>query len=157
MFRHILYAASFSRAAAGAFDQMLESFCVFKPKVTLLHCYRMQSWNQDIRQNLAYVTAADKLAAEIEAVCTQKLDLLEARLEEAGCVHDQMVLHGHAGQLIIETARNRLCDLIVMGCRGYDGFNAALLGSTSTYVLHHSPCPVLIIPQKHASLEPLST
>jgi len=37
-------------------------------------------------------------------------------------------------------------DLLVVGTRGHGGFVGLLLGSTSAYLAHHTPCPLVIVP-----------
>ena len=49
---------------------------------------------------------------------------------------------------ILEAARNESCDLIVTGNRGHSAWVGLALGSVSQRVLHHAPCPVLVVPGK---------
>jgi nucleotide-binding universal stress UspA family protein len=55
-------------------------------------------------------------------------------------------------RFVHDDARRRLAeesggaDLLVVGARGRRGLTGAVLGSVSTWLLHHSLCPVAIVP-----------
>ncbi|WP_445678815.1 universal stress protein [Radicibacter daui] len=61
-----------------------------------------------------------------------------------------MVIDGSPYQVIIDTARARGCDLVVMGSHGRGGLGAMVLGSQTLKVLTHSTLPVLVYRQEKA-------
>lgn len=61
-------------------------------------------------------------------------------------LHDRnLVLTGHAGPQIVDTAREHAIDLIVISTKGRSGLRRILLGSTAEHVVRHARCPVLAI------------
>lgn len=52
---------------------------------------------------------------------------------------------GEPGFWICKLAEENGCDLIVLGRRGREGLQEAILGSVSNYVLHNAPCSVLTV------------
>lgn len=52
---------------------------------------------------------------------------------------------GHEGNVIISFAQKNNFDLIVIGSRGLGSLKEFFLGSTSTYVVHNSKIPVLVV------------
>jgi nucleotide-binding universal stress UspA family protein len=79
--------------------------------------------------------AAEKVHAEIKA---------RAIAGKVEC--DSVVVIGAAPyEEIIENARARGCDLVVMASHGRTGFDALLLGSETVKVLTHSKIPVLVV------------
>ncbi|KRQ25430.1 MULTISPECIES: universal stress protein [Mycobacteroides] len=58
------------------------------------------------------------------------------------------VAFGHPVQVLMEAARD--ARILVVGCRGLRPMDRLLLGSVSTALLHHAPCPVAVVHQEAA-------
>jgi len=65
-----------------------------------------------------------------------------ARAAGAADVQSEVLVGHPSGQLL---AAARPQDLLVVGSRGRGGFAGLLLGSTSTQLAQHAPCPVLVV------------
>lgn len=65
--------------------------------------------------------------------------------ENPGVVWDRMVLSGEVERTIVEAAKARRSDLVVMTTKGHDGFLDALRGNTTERVLRQVECPVLAV------------
>lgn len=53
------------------------------------------------------------------------------------------VVEGNAARALLDAAAK--ADLLVVGCRGRNGFTEALLGSVAQHCIHHATCPVVVI------------
>jgi len=51
---------------------------------------------------------------------------------------------GEPGEVIVETAASMAADLIVMGAYGHAKVRELVVGSTTTFVINHAGCPVLL-------------
>ncbi len=63
-----------------------------------------------------------------------------------------LVMFGHPAQVLLDAADG--ADLLVVGSRGHGGFAEAMLGSVGQHLVHHAPCPVVIIRGKEAAPHP---
>ena len=52
---------------------------------------------------------------------------------------------GSPGPAVLSVAKKYEADLIVMGSRGLGPLKGLFMGSVSSYVVTHAPCPVLIV------------
>lgn len=66
------------------------------------------------------------------------------RLRSPGRSIEGRVLRGRAATAIVEDARDFGADLLVVGSRGHGTIASLLLGSVSSEVVDHTPCPVLV-------------
>jgi nucleotide-binding universal stress UspA family protein len=102
-----------------------------------------------LHQRADLVAERHKLAGRLETSIVARVLSLEAEQERvrASAVETKTVTRsGRAAPEIVAYAKEIAADLIVMGTHGRGGFQHALLGSVAERVVHHSPCPVLVVP-----------
>ncbi|SAK45009.1 UspA domain-containing protein [Caballeronia calidae] len=84
--------------------------------------------------------AADRARAELYLENVKKI------AAEAGVECDTEAPSGtHPYEAILDTAKVRRCDLIVMASHGHGGIRGMLLGSETQKVLTHSHLPILVV------------
>ena len=76
---------------------------------------------------------------------TDVLERTRARANEAGVDCTTLALEGPRGPMLCEAAGECEARLVVIGAHGWDRIGRLIHGSVSTYVLHHAPCPVLVV------------
>ena len=88
------------------------------------------------------------LQAAINARLSEAQEILRKAQEAVGDipadVHTELI-EGSPAEAIIEVARTRGSEVIIMGSRGLGRIAGAVFGSTSQKVVAHAPCPVLIV------------
>lgn len=89
---------------------------------------------------------ADRFVNEVVDDITAGLDGPLPRIERVS-------YYGHPGRWLVDLSDE--VDLLVVGSRGLGGFTGLLLGSVSTYVVHHARCPVVVVPAAAADEEPV--
>jgi len=87
---------------------------------------------------------------QFDAACKERagkvLDEARAMGEQVGIFAELLhVPNAHPATAIIETAKSRGCDLIIMASHGRRGLRKLLLGSQTSEVLANGSVPVLVV------------
>ena len=141
----VLIATDGSNPALAALDAFVARLGWFRdrPAVELVHVHapipypRAAAW--------AGKEAVEKYYAEESEAA---LAPAAARLEAQGIVPTTVKLVGDAGREIVHHAAASGCDLIVMGTHGTSRLEDLLFGSVTEKVVHHTGCPVLVVPPR---------
>lgn len=83
------------------------------------------------------------MKAASQTMLDAALDTVRETGDLEGVEVDPMVAEGHPGERLIRMSKD--ADLVVVGSRGRGGFVGALMGSTTTHVVNHAECPVVIV------------
>ena len=109
--------------------------------VTMTHPLHSALPRSLIPKNLAGIIHAETIKAADE-----KLAVVERLAREAGVQVETLRLsNDHPWEAIVQAAKDKRCDLIVMASHGRRGVSAVVLGSETQKVLTHSAVPVLVV------------
>jgi nucleotide-binding universal stress UspA family protein len=143
MYKHILIATDGSELAAKAVTAGLALAKQIGAKVTAVSA--SEPWTTMMVAGdpgaafptMEYERAAAENAANI-------LQTVSTAAKAAGVACETVHVMGYPADAIIDTAKSKGCDLIVMASHGRRGIARILLGSQAVNVLTHSTIPVLI-------------
>jgi len=141
MYRNILIATDGSDRAAKAARHGVALAQSLNAKVTIVTVTQPYHWfvqNMISDTQIAYTQARNQAALAT-------LDAAYEAANSAGVEVEIVHIEGESPyKAIIDTAKAKNCDLIVMGSHGRGGISAVILGSETTKVLTHSSIPVLV-------------
>lgn len=147
MFKHILLPTDGSKLSDRAIIHGINLAKTLGAKITLLSVvpeFRMIA-DESFAVPLS-VQAKQQYEKEAKARAEKKLAAAGARIAKAGLQSSAIVASSDLPyQQIIEVARKRKCDLVVMASHGRRGLTGLLLGSETVKVLTHSKVPVLVV------------
>ncbi len=145
MFKHILIPTDGSELSGKAVKAAVELAAAVGAKVTGF--FAAPAATPVIYDDLlpvGYVTP-EQHEALIKAAARKHLALIEDAARAAGVPVDVVsVTSEYPAESIVETARDRGCDLVFMASHGRRGLKAVLLGSETHKVLVHSQIPILV-------------
>jgi len=141
--KHVLVPIDFSPYAELALDYAVALAQKLQARVTLLHVIQpplfagadMGAW------------PSPAFIADLETVIMEDMAGYLTRVTAAGLEGEIAVVHGVPFQEILDTAKARQVDLIIMGTHGRTGLSHVLLGSVAEKVVRSAPCPVLVARQ----------
>lgn len=143
MFQHILFPTDGTEASNRVEAHVVSLAQAFSSQITILHAYELLEAMPVYEASYAYLDELeDYLAGQSKQIAHQT----EARLKLLNLQVQSLVLRGDPAQSVLNTATEQGCDLIVMGSHQRGPVRRFLLGSVSNYVIHHSACPVVIVP-----------
>jgi nucleotide-binding universal stress UspA family protein len=143
--RRILCPIDFSETSRNALEHALAIARWYESEVTALHVIHAPLFPAP---PILFAAASDPELAPSGERQVRAEEELRAWLEprRPSVKTDVVVGEGNPATIILDNARSRQADLIVMGTHGLSGFERFMLGSVTEKVLRKASCPVLTVP-----------
>ena len=137
MFSRILVAIDGSESAKKAFEESIYLAQKCNSGLDLVHVVQCELGGDS--------ASTFELIDELKAKAKKMLDEYKIQAAENKVQIEIMVTQGDPAQVIIDLAKTKRHDLIIMGTRGRSTFQELLIGSVSQKVMHHAICPVMVV------------
>ena len=143
MFKHILLPTDGSSLSEAAIHKGIQFSKSIGARVTAF--YAMPEFHIFTYKTEMLEDTKEQFARDSKAHAAKYLGVIEEAANEAGVACDTVLATSDEPyEAIIQTARDRGCDLIMMASHGRRGVRALLLGSETHKVLTHTTLPVLV-------------
>jgi len=142
LFKNILVPFDLSTQSTRAFKIAVDIAKCRDSKITLLTCLEGDAWHHKY-----YDSRADsELIKKQKKVSQEHIEKLESLAEKNNVsVKSQIITSKSVVNDIVNYAKSRKYDLIVIGSHGRTGFDKLLLGSVANGVSQKARCPILIV------------
>ena len=132
-----------SDSAVRAVGHMIDKLAWFKDGIEI-HLLNVQH-PMPYGNRVTTVLGHDKVAQYHHEEGLAALQPARAKLDAAGVKYVFHIGIGDPAETIVQYARDKGCDQIVMGTRGLGSVANLLLGSVATKVIHLAEVPVLLV------------
>ncbi len=137
---HILVPTDFSDYANHAVDYAIQLAKALDARLTVLHVIHLTPLVMGEMGASSLVPYLE----DIETDAGQRMQTLLTQVQQEGLQGETAVVQGVPFHLIIDMAKTKDIDLIVMGTHGRTGLTHALIGSVAERVVRLATCPVLV-------------
>jgi len=138
LFSKILVAVDGSESAKKAFAKSVFLAQKCNSKLYVVHVVLDWEYGGDS-------AATFELIDELRAKGTELLEQCKKQALQSNVQIETVLEQGDYAHEIIEVAKRKDCELIIMGSRGMSPIKELMLGSVSLKVMHHASCPVMVV------------
>ncbi len=100
-----------------------------------------------VEVNPEYEALAPQVVEKAENETREHLDYIKERAKKEGVACETIAHQGEEPfRFIVDEAKQKKADMIVMGSHGRTGLKRLMMGSVTARVIGHAPCKVLVVP-----------
>ena len=141
--KRIVVGIDFSPCSDAALRWTATHAAQWGSKVIAVHGLGVSALSPDYEPSANFVPMVDAIVEQREADVRRHLDAVEIE-------GDIIIERAGPAESIIEAARDRRADLLVLGTHGRGALGRLVLGSVASRVLRHPPCATIVVHQDKA-------